>query len=383
MSNGSSHSVMIVAGEASGDMHGAALARELKSRYADASFFGMGGDAMRREGVELLAPLEPVVGLVEVIRHLGGIRRALNALKAAMSARMPSLVVLIDYPDFNLRLAAHAKRIGLKVMYYISPQVWAWRSGRVGKIARLVDAMAVILPFEREIYERAGLRTEYVGHPLVSAIHKARTDFDAEKAARELGIDRAKPVIALLPGSRRGEIDRHIGIVLEVARLLKLRRPDIQIVVPAASTLPPESRAKIDTLVSCGAKVIDGRSWDLFQLADAAVVASGTSSLESALFGVPTVVYYRLSGLTYFIGRRLVSVKYASLVNIILNRPVIPEFIQDETRPEAIAEAALALLDDSGRRGAMLAKFDEAREILGTYDAPSRAADLAAEVAGW
>jgi lipid-A-disaccharide synthase len=372
---------MIVAGEASGDMHGAALVRELKARRAGASFFGMGGDAMRREGVELLSPLEPVVGLVEVIRHLGGIRRALNALKAAMAARLPDLVVLIDYPDFNLRLAAHAKRLGLRVMYYISPQVWAWRAGRVKKIARVVDAMAVILPFEREIYERAGLRAEYVGHPLVSAVSNARQNFDAEKAAREIGIDRAKPVIALLPGSRRGEIDRHTGIVSEVVRLLKLRRPDIQIVVPAASTLPVESRSKIEALASDGALIVDGRSWDLFQLADAAVVASGTSSLESALFGVPTVVYYRLSGLTYFIGRRLVNVKYASLVNILLNRPVIPEFIQDEARPEAIAEAALALLDETGGRGAMLAGFGEAREILGTYDAPSRAAGLAVEVA--
>ncbi|MBI5143400.1 MAG: lipid-A-disaccharide synthase [Nitrospirae bacterium] len=383
MSNGSSHSVMIVAGEASGDMHGAALARELKSRYGNASFFGMGGDAMKREGVELLAPLEPVVGLVEVIRHLGGIRRALNALKKAMSARLPDLVVLVDYPDFNLRLAAHAKRLGLKVMYYISPQVWAWRSGRVGKIAKLVDAMAVILPFERKIYERAGLRTEYVGHPLVSAIEKAQTDFDPEKAAREIGIDRSKSVLALLPGSRRGEIDRHLGIVGDIVRILRHRRPELQIVIPVASTLSTESRALINALASGGATIVEGRSWDLFQLANAAVVASGTSSLESALFGAPTVVYYRLSGLTYFIGRRLVSVKYASLVNIMLNRPVIPEFIQDEARPEAIADAALALLDDTGRRSTMLAGFDEARSMLGTHNAPSRAADLAAEVAKW
>jgi len=387
---------MIVSGEASGEMHGAALALELKRRHPDICIFGMGGDHMRAAGVEILTPLNPVVGLIEVIGHLSGILRALKALKQAVVSRRPDLVVLIDYPDFNLKIAAYAKKLGIKVMYYISPQVWAWRKGRVKTIASLIDAMAVILPFEQEIYEQEGVKCVYVGHPLIEELaefsFQVKSDEEdkgknkGKKTHKFLGIKSDEQVLAFLPGSRRGEIERHVDLLLETIKLIKKEHPDIQILVPIAATLQTESRLKLERLKSVGATLVDGHAREVLSIADVALVASGTASLESALLGIPTVVFYRLKAFSYLIARLMVSIRYASLVNIILGREVIPEFIQAQATPANLKKAVLSLLHDNNRRNEMLSAFESVKNELQLKGARAsvNAADLAEEfIPGW
>ncbi len=387
----SSRSIMIVSGEASGEMHGAALALELKRRHPDICIFGMGGDHMRAAGVEILTPLNPVVGLIEVIGHLSGILRALKALKQAVVSRRPDLVVLIDYPDFNLKIAAHAKKLGIKVMYYISPQVWAWRKGRVKTIASLIDAMAVILPFEQEIYEQKGVKCVYVGHPLIEELaefsFQVKSDEEGKdkKTHKFLGIKPDDQVLAFLPGSRRGEVQRHVDLLLDTIKLIKKEYPDIQILVPIAATLQTESRLKLERLKSVGATLVDGHAREVLSIADVALVASGTASLESALLGIPTVVFYRLKAFSYLIARLMVSIRYASLVNIILGREVIPEFIQAQATPANLKKAVLSLLHDNNRRNEMLSAFESVKNELQLKGARAsvNAADLAEELAAW
>jgi len=373
--------MMIVAGEASGDMHGAALAAELLRRRPDLEILGMGGKAMQEAGVDIVAPLSPVVGLVEIIADLGGILRSLLQLKKILLTRRPGLLVLIDYPDFNLMLARYARRLGIRIMYYVSPQVWAWRKGRLSKIASLVDAMAVILPFEKQLYEDRGLKTVYVGHPL---IEKLKTHVSGvEELRKGLGLKGKERVLAVFPGSRNGEVRNHSGIVEQTLKLIQNEGDGIKVLVPVAPTLNAESRRRLDTLKEYGAMLVEGRSWDVLGLADAALIASGTASLESALLGVPTVVFYRLKALTYLTGRLLVNVPHVSLANILLGRRAIPEYIQGDASPEALKKAVMKLMDDENFRQQMKAAFDEAREVLGDSMASLNAADLAEEVARW
>lgn len=388
----SSRSIMIVSGEASGEMHGAALALELKKRHPDICIFGMGGDHMRAAGVEILTPLNPVVGLIEVIGHISGILRALKTLKQAVVSRRPDLIVLIDYPDFNLKIAAHAKKLGIKVMYYISPQVWAWRKGRVKTIASLIDAMAVILPFEQEIYEQEGVKCVYVGHPLIEELagfsFQGRPDKEGKgkKTHKFLGIKSDGQILAFLPGSRRGEIERHIDLFLDTIKLIKKEYPDIQILVPIAATLQTESRLKLERLKNVGAMLVDGHAREVLSIADVALVASGTASLESALLGIPTVVFYKLKAFSYLIARLMVSIRYASLVNIILGREVIPEFIQAQATPANLKKAVLSLMHDNNRRNEMLSAFEAVKNELQLKGARAsvNAADLAEElITGW
>jgi len=368
-----------VAGEASGDLHGAALAAELRRRHPDLRLFGMGGERLRAAGMELLAPITPVVGLVEVLAHLGRIRASLKILKRVLQERRPDLLILIDYPDFNLRVAAQARRLGIPVMYYVSPQVWAWRRGRIKKIAALVDGMAVILPFEKTLYERTGLRTEYVGHPLIEEL-AAFTSTREEVRAR-LGLEAGRPVVAILPGSRGSEIDRHLPILFEVAEKIGNQRPDVQLVVPVAPMLPAETKQRLATLADLGVKLLQGRAWEAFRAADAALVASGTATLEAALLGVPTVVYYRLQGFTYLLGRLLIKIPHFSLVNILLGREAVPEFLQERATPENLTRAVLELLSNGAARKKILADFQTVREMLGPHHASNKAADLAEELA--
>jgi len=384
----SSRSIMIVSGEASGDMHGAALALELKKRRPNIHIFGMGGEYMRAAGVEILTPLNPVVGIIEVIGHISGILRSFKTLKQAIDKRRPDLVVLIDYPDFNLRIAAHAKTLGIKVMYYISPQVWAWRKGRVKKIASLIDAMAVILPFEQKIYEQEGVNCLYVGHPLIEelavfASKNASKNPECIRLAETKNLKKDSPFLALLPGSRRGEIGRHIDLLVNTVNLIKKECPDIQVVVPVAATLPGESRLKLELLKNAGATLVEGHAREVLSMADVALVASGTASLESALLGTPTVVFYRLNTLTFLMVRVMVKIRYASLVNIILGREVIPEFIQAQATPDNLKKAVLSLIHDENSRNKMLAAFEAVRRELKNYSASVNAADLVEELAGW
>lgn len=327
---------MIVAGEASGDIYGADLAREAHRLDPELQFLGIGGRHMREAGVQTLVDSADmaVVGLVEVLKHFDVISAAFLKLKKILREDPPALLVLIDYPGFNLRLAKVARKAGVKVLYYISPQIWAWRQGRVKKIARLVDHMAVILPFEAPFYERAGVPVTFVGHPMLDMV---QVSMERYEAAESFGLDPARPVVGLFPGSRVNEIERLLPVIVESAALLKGRIPGVQFVVPVASTLRQEDLEPQFQTAGIAVTFTHDRIHDLIRACGAVVSVSGTVTLEIALVGTPMVIIYKLSPLTYQLAKRLVKIEHIGLCNIIAGETVVRELIQHDANPQAIA----------------------------------------------
>ncbi|MFH1021016.1 MAG: lipid-A-disaccharide synthase [Pseudomonadota bacterium] len=373
--------IMLVAGEASGDMHGAKLVAAMREQAPDLAVCGIGGPALAGQGMEILYDSSrlAVVGIVEVISHLGFIREAMHALEKRLREQPPGLLILIDYPDFNLILAKKAKRLGIPVFYYISPQVWAWRSGRVKTIKKLVDRMAVILPFEKDFYQRRGMEVEYVGHPLLDTVRAAipRAEF-----LQSLGLAPDSTVIGILPGSRRREIAGMLPVFLAAAELMRAQLEKPVFVLPLAPTLS-EDDLLVNGLAEAGieVRVIRENRYELMAACNAVMAASGTVSLELAILNVPMVVSYRVSPLTYFLGRRLIKVQYASLVNLVAGREVVPELLQHEAVPKKIAMATIRLVAEQTERARMLAGLAEVRERLGGAGASARAARLALSLA--
>jgi lipid-A-disaccharide synthase len=373
--------IMIVAGEASGDMHGAKLVAAMREQAPDLAICGIGGPALAKQGVEILydSARLAVVGIVEVISHFRFIREAMHALEKRLREQPPSLLILIDYPDFNLILARKAKRLGIPVFYYISPQVWAWRSGRVKTIKARADRLAVILPFEKEFYKKRGMAVDFVGHPLMDTVHatQTRTDF-----LHSLGLAPESTVIGILPGSRKREIAGMLPVFLAAAKQMRERMAEPVFLLPLAPTLS-EDDLLANGLAEAGVevRVIRENRYDLMGACDAVMAASGTVSLELAILNVPMVISYRVSPLTYFLGRRLIKVQYASLVNLVAGREVVPELLQDEAVPEKIADATLLLLENQAERTRMLAGLAEVRERLGGPGASERTARLALNLA--
>jgi len=372
-------SVMIVAGEASGDMYGATLAAEMRALHPEARFFGMGGDRMREAGVETLvdANVMAVMGLVEVLAHLPVIVKGFNTLKRRLQADPPKLLILIDYPDFNLRLAKVAKRAGVKVLYFISPQVWAWRSGRVTGIGRVVDMMAVLFPFEVPFYRKAGIPVTFVGHPLLDMV---RPTMGRGEAQASLGLDPGKRCVGLFPGSRKSEIKKLLPIILQSAQLLLERMPDLQFVLPLASSLRSEDLAPYLAETEVPVAVVSGRNHDVMTACDAAISVSGTVIMELALVGIPTVLIYKVSPLTYQIGKRVINVPHIGICNIVAEKRLVKELIQHEAEPVPIADEIDALLNDSGYASRMRDGFAEVRVKLGSGGALGRVARLAMEM---
>ena len=372
---------MLVAGEASGDMHGAKLVAAMREQAPDLNVCGIGGPALAAQGVEILYDSSrlAVVGIVEVISHFRFIREAMRALVKRLRECPPSLLILIDYPDFNLILAKKAKRLGIPVFYYISPQVWAWRSGRVKTIKKLVDRMAVILPFEKDFYQKRGMEVEYVGHPLMDTV---RTAVPRAEFLQSLGIAPESTVIGILPGSRRREIAGMLPVFLAAAKLLQGQLVKPVFLLPLAPTLS-EDDLLANGLAEAGVevRVIRENRYELMAACNAVMAASGTVSLELAILDVPMVISYRVSPLTYFLGRRLIKVRYASLVNLVAGREVVPELLQDEAVPEKIATATVRLVADQAERALMLTGLAEVRERLGGAGASARAARLALSLA--
>lgn len=371
--------VMIVAGEASGDLHGSALVREAHAIDPTLTFFGMGGPLMRRAGVDTLVDAREmaVVGLVEVAAHFPTIIRAFRKLKECLRTDPPDLLILIDYPDFNLRLAGVARKAGVKVLYYISPQVWAWRVGRVKKIARLVDRMAVVFPFEVPFYEKEGVPVSFVGHPLVDAV---RPEMPPDEARRSFGIDGNRRTVGLCPGSRTQEIRTHLPLIMESARVLKERFPELQFILPLASSL---SRSDIDPFLNdsgVSVIVVEGKNYDVIQVCDAVITVSGTVTLEIALMGVPMVIIYKVSPLTYCIGKRLIRVDHIGLCNIVANKRVVKELIQHEAVPELIAAEIGNILTDSAYAADIRDGLKHVAERLGGGDCSSRVAAIVMEM---
>ena len=368
--------VMIVAGEASGDLHGGNLVREMRNLDPALAFYGVGGKRMRDAGVELMADAADmaVVGLTEVVFKLGKILGVMHRLKASLKKERPDLVILIDYPDFNLPLARAARKWGIKVLYYISPQVWAWRKGRIATIKKSVDRMAVILPFEEAFYREAGVDVTFVGHPLLDEVKKKYTRAEAFK---RFGLTEGAVTVAILPGSRRSEVAQLLPEMLGACRILAEEISPLQFVLPLAGTLDPDFVQDILRQFPVKVSVIPDEIYDVIGVADAAIVASGTATLETALVGTPMVVIYKVSASSYAIGRRFIRVEHISLVNIIAGRTVVPELIQDEARPERIAAEVRELIVRQDRAQEMRDALAQIRGKLGTPGASARTAKIA------
>lgn len=363
-----SPTIWINAGETSGDLHGQLLVRALRERCPGARFAGMAGPAMRGEGVEPLLATESlsVMGFTEVLAQLPRIMGLLRTIRERMEALRPDVVVVIDAPDFHFRVVRIAKSLGIPVVYYISPKLWAWREGRADFLRRHVDRLVCILPFEVDFYARHGMTVDYVGHPLLDSI---RTDaiLSTPRAPRRIGI---------LPGSRRREITGLLPIFSRAADLLAGRFPDLEFVLPVA---PGMDRALITdnwrselpvTLVDSSGR------YELMRSCRAIMAASGTATLETALLETPTAVAYTFSRLTYLLGRLLVKVPYMSLPNLILDAPVFPEFLQRGAEPSALADAVARWIPDTPERGRILAQLASLPALLGNGGAAGRAAEI-------
>lgn len=371
-------SILIIAGEQSGDMHGAKVVRAVLARNPDVKFFGVGGDRMREAGVEILQDAKDmaVLGLVEVLKRYGFFREVFHRILDAAKTRRPDAVLLIDYPGFNLRFAERAHGLGLKVVYYVCPQVWAWHRSRIGKMAKIVDRLLVIFPFEVDVFAGTGLRTDFVGHPLVEATRKVR------EAADEPLPWTGSPRVALLPGSRRQELERILPSLLGAAARAAEKFPTACFLLAAASDEMAELARQIIEKESghkapptkLRIEIVKGATRQILKQADAAWVASGTATLETALMDCPMVVVYRTSRMTYEVGRRLIKVPHLGMVNLLAGRELCPELLQDAATPENLAAAISPLLSDTPERRAMKAGLAEVRAKLGNGGAAENVA---------
>jgi len=372
--------LMLVAGEASGDLHGATLSGALRNHAPGWRLVGMGGSRMAHAGVELLAnPADrAVVGASEAVSRLPHLYRAFRVLCRALKAERPRVLVLIDFPEFNLRLARAARRLEIPVVYFIPPQVWAWRPGRARLLARLASRILAVFPFEPPIYEAAGGRVEFVGHPLVDLLPNG---LSREGARHDLGVPRDATLVGLLPGSRREEVERLLPPMAEAARRIRERVPDARFLASPASTVDPRLVERL--LRGAPLELVRGRTYEVMAAADLLLVASGTATLEAALIGTPMVVCYRVSRLSGLIGRLLIRVPWVSLANIVSGRGVVPELLQGDATAARLAEEAVSLLKDRDRLRAQRLAFDELRGALGTPGVAERAARRILEVAGY
>jgi len=378
--------VLLAAGDASGDVHAAELVGALHARRPELRCFGLGGEAMERAGVELLVAQRELAigGLVEVLGTVPRVFRAWRRLERAAQARRPRLVVLVDSPELNLPLARRLRRMGAPILYYIAPQVWAWRAGRLRKIARRVDRGAVIFPFEVPLFASAGMRVEFVGHPLVDRLAALAGRWDRAGARAALGIEPGCPLVALLPGSRHNEVRRGLPLQLEVARRLRALASEPLFALALAPTVAPEEvAAQIATAQSAGLRVraVAGRTQELLRAADVALVKPGTATLEAALLGCPLVACGRAHPLTALAIRRMIRVPSWTLPNLIAGAPVVPEFLQEVAVPERIAAALAGLLGGPARE-LQLARLAEVARRLGPGGAAARAAAIAEEMIG-
>ncbi len=368
--------IMISAGEASGDAHAARMVLELKKLDSELKFIGMGGDKMRQAGVEIITDISKmaVVGLVEVLLKYRSLKAELVRLQNYIEQHSPALLILVDYQEFNQQLAAFAKQRGVKVLFYIGPQVWAWRPKRVFKMAKIVDHMAVILPFEKKLYEDADVAVTFTGHPLTDEVVADKTK---QQARAQLGIE-DRTTMGLFPGSRSGEIKRVLPILLETARLLKKDKPGLQFVLPVASTISGDNLAPfIDDMKALSVHTTDESFYDVIQSCDVILSASGTAILEIGLLEVPMVIVFKIAAISHYILSKMVSIKHLGLVNIIPGKEIVREFIQQNARPPDIAKEALRLLDDKEYYDSMKHELSLIRQQLGGGEGSKNVAKLA------
>jgi lipid-A-disaccharide synthase len=357
--------ILLSAGEPSGDLHGSAVAVALKRLWPDAELYGLGGPLMAAAGVQLLAHVDQlaVMGLAEVAGRIPFFLRLLRELDRRIETDRPDLVIPIDYPGFNLRLARAAKARGVRVLYYIAPQVWAWHRSRARKLAQYTDRMAVILPFEEALFRTAGAAATFVGHPLLDLEPPHRS---AEEFCRELGLDPERPIVALFPGSRRQEVHRHLDLFTDAVSIVRTGLPDVQPVIAAASTLGDDAFARAPFPLT-------REAWELLHHATAALVKSGTTTLQAALTITPMVIAYRMHPLTFAVARRLVRVEHVGLANLVAGERIAPELLQDAATPAALAAALEPLLlPGSEARQRAERGLAQVRGALSASDLPGR-----------
>lgn len=379
--------IYLSAGEHSGDMHAADLARALRSRAPWLELVGMGGPLMRAAGVKVFfdPTRQSTIGFIEALAGLGRYRRLLRAVTSYLAVHRPAAVVWVDFGGFNLALARRCRELGIPVVCLFSPSAWAYAPGRARLMAGCVTELAAVFPFEAEFYRAHGLKVTFVGHPLLDRVHPS---VPPEAFRREMGLGETEPVLALLPGSRRQEIERLLPIMLEAASLLLRKRPHLRFILPRASSIPASAieahlaRAGLPVLVT------EGRTYDVLAASTAAAVASGTATLEAALIGTPMVSVYRVSALSFFVYRALRNRDQrgrppsTALPNLILGRRLVPELLQEELDGPALARELEPLLEDAGRRAAMREGFAAVRRALGSPGAMARVAEIVLRVAG-
>ncbi|NWN92211.1 lipid-A-disaccharide synthase [Marinobacter adhaerens] len=367
--------IAIIAGEASGDILGAGLMRALRVRYPNARFVGIGGDEMITEGFHSLVPMErlSVMGLVEVLGRIRELFRIRSRLLTYFFATPPDVVIGIDSPDFTLAIERRCREAGIPSVHYVSPSVWAWRQKRIFKIAKSVDLMLTLLPFEASFYEEHQVPVAFVGHPLADRIPLRP---ETGKAREELGLDENVPLLAILPGSRAGEVERLGTLFLEAARWIQTRRPDIQLVIPCVNREREQQvRNLIEALdVKLGVTIVRGRSREVMAASDVVLLASGTATLEAMLLKKPMVVGYRLSSASYALLSRLVKVPYVSLPNLLAKQPLVPELLQDDATPESLGSAVLERLENQQERDRLTEAFTKLHHTL-KQDADEKAAE--------
>lgn len=372
--------IMISVGEASGDLHGASVAHALKAIEPGITIFGMGGKAMQEAGVDIIYDIADlgIIGFVEIIKNLPRLFKLRDDLAALMERERPDALVIIDYPDFNMRLAKIAKEKGIPVISYISPSVWAWRKGRAKEVAKIVEKVAAIFPFEAKAYQEAGANVAFVGHPLLDIVKPV---MDKAEAYQYFAADPQKPVVLLLPGSRQQEIANLLPVMLAAAEKITAVVPECQFFLPVASTISREMLHSMIDRYKIKVILTDKYTYDLMNIAQVGIAASGTVTLEAALLNLPTVIIYKLAAFTYFLGKLLVKIPYISLPNIIAGRKVVPELLQYEVTAENIANETIPVLQNSQLYQAMLQDLAEVRTRLGEAGAVRRVAEEILSVA--
>ena len=380
--------IMIVAGESSGELYGSLLAKALKAQSPDLRIIGIGGERMKEAGVELVSYISDAFGLVEAISSYGKIRTSFRNAVEALNKFRPDVLIPIDYPDFNMKVAKVAKALGIKILYYVSPQVWAWRRGRVKKIAKLVDRMAVLLPFEEKIYKDSGVPCEFVGHPILEEIEDYLAQRDKEGWKATLGFDTDKPLLALLPGSRPHELNKLLPLILDVVRQFK-NDPEIpaakhcQFCTPLAPNTDEQKYSHyLDLLKQEGVVIRKGDSVKALAASDMAVVASGTATLQTAFLEVPMVVVYKLSPLTYHLGKRIIKVKHITLANILSGREVVVELLQEKANAGEVIKEIKKMMFDKNYRDEMVRSYRKIKEPFTNKKASVRVAEMVMEMAG-
>ena len=371
--------ILISAGEASGDIHAAAVTAALKRIDNTTEVFGMGGDELRAAGGEVLFDIKEhgVMGFVEVIKKLPDLFKLRSDFARVMDERKPDCLVVVDYPGFNMKLAKVAHDKGIPVVSYIAPSAWAWNKGRAKNVAKIVDKVACIFPFEYDVYKEAGAPVEFVGHPLLDIVHPAMERAEAEAW---VGKEPDRPLVLLMPGSRLMEIEKMLPVLLEGAKLLKKQMPQVQFAMPRAGTIPMELLQSKIKASGLEIKITEGHNYDLFSVADLALATSGTVTLEAALCGLPSVIVYRTSALNAFIARRVINIPNIGLPNIVAGRQILPELLQEDFTPAKVANTAMELLAPE-RRVQLEANLAFMKARLGEPGAVNRVAQLILRIA--